>query len=118
VCVVKVRAAYVVHDAEHLEGEQVLPEVVAALENDVDGLPQRIGVGEDDPQRRLGRVHRPTLLHEDAVGHHPVTAHRFVWFEAYLQSLEAREGEGLAWTYVGSSGREKLLGRMTLASSS
>ena len=63
---------YLVHDAEHLEGEQILSEVVAALEDDVDGLAQRIGVGEDDPQGCLRRVHRPALFHQNTVGHHPV----------------------------------------------
>jgi hypothetical protein len=105
---------YLVHDAEHLEGEQILSEVVAALEDDVDGLAQRVGVGEDDPQGRLRRVHRPTLFHQNTVGHHPIAQSSLVGCNNALMRVSFVKRAA----YVGSSGREKLLGRVTLASSS
>lgn len=43
-----------IHNCEHLEREQVLSKIISTLEDDIDGLSKRVGIGEDDPQGCLG----------------------------------------------------------------
>ena len=54
------------HDADNLQRERVLPQVVAALEHHVEVLAARVGVEENEPERHLLRRHALALVHLEA----------------------------------------------------
>ena len=57
------RLPHLVHEADHLERETVLAEVVALLEDEMERLAARLRVLEDEIQRELARVLVAALLH-------------------------------------------------------
>ena len=87
-----------VHDADELEREDVLPQVVAALEHDEDGVRHRLDVLEREPERELLRVHVLALLDDESV-------HDEAWVDRELDA-SARELE------LGELGAEHLQTRL------
>mmetsp|Transcript_419 Transcript_419/g.1447 ORF Transcript_419/g.1447 Transcript_419/m.1447 type:complete len:368 (+) Transcript_419:196-1299(+) len=61
-----------VEDADYLESEHVLSEVVAHLEDDEDWLSDALGVLPNQPQGQLLGVHIFTLLHHQFLDNHPL----------------------------------------------
>mmetsp|Transcript_33404 Transcript_33404/g.83910 ORF Transcript_33404/g.83910 Transcript_33404/m.83910 type:complete len:208 (-) Transcript_33404:1837-2460(-) len=62
-----VRLPQLLHDAQHLQRQHVLPQVVALLEDDVDGLPLRVRVFKHKPQRQLLGVHVLAATEDEAL---------------------------------------------------
>lgn len=58
------RFPHLVHDADHLQRQHVLAQVVPRLEDDVDGRALRVRVLEHQPQRQLLRVHELALFYD------------------------------------------------------
>mmetsp|Transcript_15195 Transcript_15195/g.38379 ORF Transcript_15195/g.38379 Transcript_15195/m.38379 type:complete len:245 (-) Transcript_15195:202-936(-) len=70
-----------VHDSDHLQGEQVLLQIVSRFQQSVDRGSSAIGIFKDKPQWQLCRVHIATLFHDEALSNKLSTERKlkFIW---------------------------------------
>lgn len=57
-----------IHDADDLEGEHVLTEIVTRLEDDSERRAVWISIDKDKPEGQLLRVHETTLFEDETTG--------------------------------------------------
>ena len=59
-----------VHNANHLKGQQILTKIISSLEDHQDRFSERIGVLPNQPQRKLLRVHAFTAFDNEPTSFH------------------------------------------------